>query len=140
MRALVAAVALGALMVAGCGGGDENPTGRVGPSAANLEIVVRSGGPGSPARRSTIQCAGLGPGSAGSPECERLGGLTAADLEPTPAATACAEVFGGPAVASVRGAIQGQRVSARFSLRDACEIKRWRRNRVLLGEPPLRRS
>ena len=41
-------------------------------------------------------------------------------------------------MASVRGTIQGERVGARFSLRDACEIRRWRRNRALLGEPPLR--
>jgi hypothetical protein len=139
MRALAAAAALGALAAAGCGGDDQGATGRAGPSAANLEVVVRAGGPGTPARRSTIQCAGLGPGSAGSPACERLGGLTAAALAPTPATTACAEVFGGPAVASVNGTIQGRRVSARFSLRDACEIKRWRRNRALLGKPPLER-
>ena len=137
MRSFLTAVALGVL-AAGCGGEDEGATGRAGPAAANLEVVVRPEGPGSPARRSRIECARLGPGSAGTPECERLGGLTAADLAPTPPTTACAEIFGGAAVASVRGTIQGQRVSARFSLRDACEIRRWRRNRVLLGEPPLR--
>jgi hypothetical protein len=136
MRLLVAAAALGAVAAAGCGG-DQDATGRAGPAAASLEVVVLPEGRGTPPRRSTIKCARLGPGSAGSPECDRLGGLTAADLAPTPATTACAELFGGPAVASVRGTIEGRRVSARFSLRDACEIKRWRRNRALLGEPPL---
>ena len=136
MRILLAAATLGALAAAGCGDDDGGGTGRVGPAAANLEVVVRPGGPGTPARRTAIECAGLGPGSAGDPVCERLGGLTASDLEPTPATTACAARFGGPAVATVRGTIEGRRVNARFSLRDSCEIARWRRNSELLGGPP----
>jgi hypothetical protein len=136
MRNLIAAAAFGALVAAGCGGDDADSTGRVGAAAANLSVVVRPDGPGTPARRVSIECARLGPGSAGSPECEQLGGLTASDLEPTPATTACAARFGGRAVATVRGTIEGRRVNARFSLRDACEIERWRRNRALLGAPP----
>ena len=137
MKILFAAAALSALAAAGCGG-DKEATGRTGPAAARLEVTVREKGPGTPARRSTIECARLGPGSAGSPECERLGGLTASDLAPVPRTTACAEIFGGPAVATVRGTIAGRRIDARFSLSDSCEIERWRRNRTLLGPPPRR--
>jgi hypothetical protein len=32
----------------------------------------------------------------------------------------------------------GVDVHARFSLTDSCEIERWRRNSVLLGDPPRR--
>ena len=62
--------------------------------------------------------------------------LTKADLAPVPDGMACAEIYGGPAVASVTGTLRGESVRARFNLVDACQIERWRRNRALLGAPP----
>jgi hypothetical protein len=49
---------------------------------------------------------------------------------------ACAQVYGGPAVATVDGTVGGESASARFRLTDACEIRRWPRNRALLGPSP----
>jgi hypothetical protein len=136
MRILFAAAALAALAAASCGGeGDAT-----GNQAADLKVVVRPDGPAGAARRATIACDRLGPGSPGSPVCDELGGLSRRDLAPVPRDVACAEVYGGPAVASVRGTLHGKRVSARFSLSDACEVRRWGRNSALLGEPPLRRG
>ena len=101
--------------------------------------MVRPDGPGGPALRNTIQCARFGPGAPGSPECSRLEGLDgAARSLPRAPATACAAIFGGPAVATVRGAVLGRDVDARFTLADSCEIERWQRNSVLLGDPPRR--
>ena len=97
------------------------PTGRAGPQITN-----------------EIRCARFGPGSPGSPECEELEGFTAQDLAPTKPGTACAAIFGGPATATVRGAVLGIHVDARFSLENSCEIERWRRNSVILGPPPRR--
>jgi hypothetical protein len=53
-----------------------------------------------------------------------------------PATTACTQVYGGDATARVTGRLHGKRVAARFELTDGCEIERWDRNRVLLGDPP----
>ena len=136
MRFIAALALLAAVSAdAGCGG-DKDVIGRYGPQAASLTIVVRPEGPGGPAERNTIGCGRFGPGAPGSPECSRLEGFDASALAPTPPATACAAIFGGPAVATVRGAVMGQDVNARFTLADSCEIERWRRNSVLLGDPP----
>jgi hypothetical protein len=123
-----------ALAAAGCGGGEDRAAG--GPErGAALTVTVRPEGPRAPARRVEVRCEELG-GQASTARCRRLGGLTRADLAPVPDSVACAQVYGGPAVARVSGSLRGERVSARFSLRDACEIERWRRNRALLGDPP----
>jgi hypothetical protein len=119
-----------ALAAAGCGDGDDESG-----AAARLDVVVRPGGAGTDARRVEIDCDVLGPG-ASTPICRRLGGLTRADLAPVPEDMACAQIYGGPAVATVNGTLDGESVNARFDLGDACEIKRWRRNRELLGPVP----
>ena len=137
MRAIAAAILLGVVAIAGCGGA-KDVIGRYGPQAASLDVVVRPDGPGGPEVSNNIRCARFGPGALGSPECSELEGFTAEDLAPTKAGTACAAVFGGPATATVRGAVLGIRVAARFTLQNSCEIERWRRNSALLGPPPRR--
>jgi hypothetical protein len=137
MRRIAALVVLVVLASAGCGG-DQEVLGRYGPQAANLDIVVRPEGPGGPELRNTIQCARFGPGAPGSPECSELEGFTTRALAPTEPDTACAAVFGGPATATVRGAVLGRQVDARFTLANSCEIERWQRNSALLGDPPRR--
>jgi hypothetical protein len=137
MRAIAAAILLGVVAIVGCGGA-KDVIGRYGPQAASLDVVVRPDGPGGPEVSNNIRCARFGPGAPGSPECGELEGFTAEDLAPTKAGTACAAVFGGPAMATVRGAVLGIRVDTRFSLENSCEIERWRRNSVILGPPPRR--
>jgi hypothetical protein len=120
-----------ALAAAGCGDGDDEPAG----ASARLEVVVRPDGAGMEARRVKIDCDVLG-ADASSAICRRLGELTRADLAPVPEDMACAQVYGGPAVATVKGTLDGEPVEARFDLSDSCEIERWRRNRDLLGPAP----
>jgi hypothetical protein len=123
-----------ALAAAGCGGGDDEPEREPG-AATRLAVVVRPAGEGTRPRRVLVECEALGAG-ASSAACRRLGGLTGADLEPVPGDTACAQVYGGPAVATVTGTLRGEAVTARFDLTDSCQIERWRRNRALLGPLP----
>jgi hypothetical protein len=52
-----------------------------------------------------------------------------------PPETACTQIYGGPASARVTGELLGKRVDARFERTDGCQIERWERNRVLLGDP-----
>jgi hypothetical protein len=137
MRSITALIVLGVLAGAGCGG-DKDVIGRYGPQAASLDVVVRPDGPGGPAITNEIRCGRFGPGAPGSSECSELEGFSASDLAPTPADQACAAIFGGPATATVRGAVLGKRVAARFTLENSCEIERWRRNSAILGPPPRR--
>jgi hypothetical protein len=122
-------------LLAGCGGGDddsdESPER---PLAADLTVVVRKN-PDDVGRRRTIRCTELGP-KAPEPACRRLAGLSSDQLAPVPADTACTQIYGGPSVASVKGTLRGERVDASFELINGCEIERWDRNRVLLGDLP----
>jgi hypothetical protein len=132
----IGAVCALALLAAGCGGGDDKADPSA-PRAADLTVTVQPTGPDGPARRRRIQCERLGP-KAGERACKSLAGLTAEQLKPVPAGTACTQIYGGPAVARVRGELLGKPVDARFKLINGCEIERWDRNRVLLGDTPAR--
>ncbi|MBD0347602.1 MAG: hypothetical protein ICV59_00495 [Thermoleophilia bacterium] len=62
--------------------------------------------------------------------CRRLKALRQ-PFAPVRAGVACTEVYGGPAVAEVRGRHLGRRVWARFTRTDGCQIARWNRLRFL---------
>ncbi len=131
-------LALACCALAACGDdGDEQ--GRATPRAlaAQLRVTVRPDGPSKPARTRRISCRRLGP-RAGSDVCRRLDTAAVKGMAPVPGNVACAELYGGPAVASVRGTLLGERVRVAFDLTNSCEIDRWRRNALLLGMPPAR--
>jgi hypothetical protein len=118
-----------------CGGsGDALAPGAGNRLAADLRVGVRPEGPSGPERVRRVECATLGE-DAIDPRCRVLGELEPRDLDPVPARTACAQVYGGPGTARVTGRLRGVRVSAEFDLTDGCEIARWRRNAALLGAP-----
>jgi hypothetical protein len=133
VRSRTLVVALAGLLVS-CGGSDDALAPEAGRLAANLRVTVEPEGPGGPERIRRIECGVLGEESI-DPRCRLLGGLESRDLEPVPRGTACAQIYGGPATARVRGELRGARVSAEFDLTDGCEIARWRRNAPLLGAP-----
>jgi hypothetical protein len=116
--------ALAIAAAAGCGGGDDEGSAKS-DEGADLRVTVYPQGPGGPARERRVSCDSSG-------ECA----VRADDLAPVPSDTACAQIYGGPATATVTGTLEGERVSARFKLTDSCEIERWRRNAELLGRPP----
>ena len=128
MRAVVAS-GLCLLLVA-CGSGDDATPEASAPAGAGLTVTVRAQGEDGPRETRRVECERLG---AGSPECRRLGGLTASRLAPVPSGTACAQLYGGPATARVRGTLRGRDVEADFSRVNGCEIERWERNVALLG-------
>jgi hypothetical protein len=122
-------------LVAGCGGGDDADDAPQDPAlVADLTVTVRKN-PDDPGRKTTIRCEQLGP-KASDKACRSLAGLTREQLAPIPAETACTQIYGGPSTARVQGELHGKPVHARFELINGCEIERWDRNRVLLGDPP----
>ncbi len=54
----------------------------------------------------------------------------------TPPDTACAAVYGGPAVAEVEGLFKGETVNATFTRTDGCEIARWDKHAFLFPVKP----
>jgi hypothetical protein len=66
--------------------------------------------------------------------CTAAANLSAADLAPTPADTACTQIYGGPETASIKGTLNGEPVDATFSRTNGCEIKRWETVAPLLDE------
>jgi hypothetical protein len=120
-------------VAAGCGGDDEDKP--AASLAADLTVTVNPSGPDGPSNKRHIRCERLGP-QAGTAACQRLAGLTAAQLKPVPANVACTQIYGGDATARVRGELLGKPVDARFELTNGCEIERWDRNRVLLDDAP----
>ena len=46
---------------------------------------------------------------------------------PTPAGTACTQIYGGPETARVTGTFRGRKIWALFTRRDGCAIARWNR-------------
>ena len=58
--------------------------------------------------------------------CRRLAAL-AAPFAPVPANGVCAQVYGGPQVAIVRGTFRGRRLWVTFKRTDSCQTARWSR-------------
>jgi hypothetical protein len=52
-------------------------------------------------------------------------------FRPVPSGTICTGIYGGPAVALVRGAFRGRQLRTWFRRTDGCQIARWNRVRVL---------
>jgi hypothetical protein len=130
------ALALACCGLAACGDdGDEQAKTTPPARAAQLRVTVRPEGPGKPARTRQISCQRLGP-DASADICQRLDTAAVKGMAPVPGNVACAELYGGPAVASVSGTLLGERVRVSFDLTNSCEIDRWRRNALLLGLPP----
>jgi hypothetical protein len=83
---------------------------------------------GRPAQRTrwTVSCdptGGTHPRRAAA--CRELARVGWAAFRPVPAATACAQIYGGPQVAIVSGRVGGRRVWARLTRADGCQIARW---------------
>jgi len=112
--------ACGLLLAAGGCGGDDSSADK---GSTDLVVTVWPQGADGPARRHRVAC----------PGDQACAGLSAARLRPVPANVACTEIYGGPAVARVRGTIDGKPVDARLERTNGCEIARWQRNATLLA-------
>jgi hypothetical protein len=122
---LLAPACLVALAIlAGCGEDDqERPASP--PQEAVADLVVRVDPDGregrQPAQETDVRCAD----AEDSPACRVAAALTAKDFAPVPDNVACTLQYGGPNTARVTGTLHGERVDARFSRTDGCEITRW---------------
>jgi Subtilisin inhibitor-like len=97
-------------------------------AATSLHITVwPNGREHSPKRTYTLTCAPVGgtlPHSQSA--CARLAMLRS-PFAPTPAQTACTQIYGGPQEAFVSGRFRGRLIHSSFNRRNGCEIDRWNR-------------
>jgi hypothetical protein len=59
--------------------------------------------------------------------CRRLATVGAKLFAAVPRDATCTQIYGGPQVARVIGTVDGERVWAKFSRRNGCQIARWDR-------------
>jgi hypothetical protein len=97
-------------------------------AATSLHITVwPNGREHSPKRTYTLTCAPVGgtlPHRRAA--CAKLA-VVRAPFAPTPAQTACTQIYGGPQEAFVSGRFRGHVIRSSFSRRNGCEIDRWNR-------------
>jgi hypothetical protein len=131
MRRVVVVSVLCVLL--GCGAEDEErPAAPRAGALADLRISVdRDGDRGpQPARETVVRCVT----PAETPACDAALALRPEHFAPPPDNVACTLQYGGPDTARVTGTLRGERVDARFSRTDGCEINRWERVRKLLEQ------
>ena len=117
MRTLAVLIA-GLALLAGCGEDDGATPPAAQPAFAELTVEVDADGSGGEAPTSAeVRCE-----TADDPLCA---GLTSESFAPTPRGTACTQQFGGPETATVTGTFDGERIDARFTRNNGCEIARW---------------
>jgi hypothetical protein len=118
--------------LAGCGGGDGTPS----RSATELEIAVWPSGRSGDKHEATLRCSPAG-GSLNDPDevCRRLESMERPFVRPS-GEIVCTEIYGGPAVAEVRGTFRDTEVDATFARTDGCEIALWDRHQFLFPVQP----
>ena len=122
MRPVFCVAAL-ALVASGCGA--TSGDGGTPSTPDELTVTLRPTGADGPTHSWTLRCdppAGDHPDPAAA--CAALAELEA-PFAPIPEGTACTEIYGGPATASVTGTYRGAAVDATFGRANGCEIDRW---------------
>ena len=128
---LVTALAL----LAGCGGSDSTPDQR----ATDLDIVVWPSGRSGDKDEATLQCSPPAGSLANAAEaCRRLERMDRPFMRPA-GDVVCTEIYGGPAVAEIRGTFDGNQVDTTFARTDGCEIALWDRHQFLFPVEPAGR-
>ena len=125
-------MALAALaLLAGCGG-DGTPD----EPATELQITLWANGRSGDKDEATLRCAPAG-GSLARPEeaCRRLERMDRPFTRPSDEVV-CTEIYGGPAIAEIRGTFEGAQVNATFARTDGCEIALWDRHQFLFPVKP----
>lgn len=122
-----------AVVACGCGGDGGGDGGADGSRpATDLEISFWPSGMNGASRNRTLQCrppGGTLPNADAA--CTRLEELGDEAFRPVPKEIACAQIFGGPQVAEVRGTFEGRPVAAVFNRTNGCEMERWTRHEFL---------
>jgi hypothetical protein len=119
-------------LLAGCGSDDGMPD----QPATELEIAVWPKGRSGDKDEATLRCSPAG-GTLRDPAkaCAQLERMERPFVRPDDQAV-CTEIYGGPAVAEIRGTFDGAQVDTTFARTDGCEIAFWDRHQFLFPVHP----
>ncbi|HEU4943206.1 MAG TPA: SSI family serine proteinase inhibitor [Gaiellaceae bacterium] len=131
MKWHAASLVLAVAILAGCGG-----NGAPDQPATALEITVWPKGRSGDKDEAELRCSPSG-GTLPDPEdaCRRLDRMERPFVRPA-GQVVCTEIYGGPAVAEIRGMFDGSEVDVTFSRTDGCEIALWDRHQFLFPVQP----
>jgi hypothetical protein len=118
----------------GTSGGTGNTSGDPQPGPADLTIVVGDGSGHTTTWHLTCEPAG-GDHPTPAKACAALAEHGRTALPPVPTDRMCTEIFGGPQTARITGTWRGERVDAKLSRGNGCEIARWQALIGLLPSP-----
>jgi hypothetical protein len=135
---LLLALAVLPLLIAGCGGGDQEtvtPQGEPTQTGATVttDLTITSDDGNGKAETWTLTCdpaGGTHPDPAAACAALEAKGKTA--MPPVPADAMCTQQFGGPQTAKITGTWKGEPVDASFARTNGCEISRWEALKGLL--------
>ena len=130
MRSVVAA-SLVLVAAAALAASPAEPTRAAGETRLIILAWPKGQGKDADVRAWTLRCSPAGGTLPRAARACRLLLAQRAPFRPVPTDVACAEIWGGPAVARVDGRLRGRRVKARFKRTDSCHIDRWDRVRFL---------
>ena len=114
-----------------------------GASAGAVNLRIRADtGPGTTARHATLTCDAKGPRATGflrhrdaDRMCRRAYAIERFLGRAPRRDRACAEVYGGPSRATVKGNVRGTAVDRDFERTDGCGIADWDHAKLLLPRP-----
>lgn len=118
------AVATLCVVVSGCGDAEEPTSGDAfAEGDAALTVTLDPDGPDGPEPPDTeeVSCEEVSEDAV----CVAIRDLEASDFDPVPADQACTELFGGPDVAAIEGALDGEDVDVELTRANGCEIERF---------------
>jgi len=133
----IVGIALAAALALGCGGDDDDGGSYGEPRAPSpggdtaLTVTLDPDGTGSSTATAEVRCDGAGepPGA-----CEALAELPDDAADPVPQGVACTQIYGGPDVVTIEGALLGEEVDAVLTREDGCAIERFERFLPVLEE------
>lgn len=119
-------------LLAGCGGAGGTPD----VPTTQLDIVVWPSGRSGDKSEATLRCKPAG-GTLANPEeaCRELERMDQPFVGPS-GEVVCTEIYGGPAVAEVRGTFNNAQVDMTFARTDGCQIAVWKRHQFLFPVQP----
>lgn len=135
-RLTIGAFLATSVAVTGCGAGTAESSDRPQVEDTGTRLLVQvhpNGRAKKPTERSLIDCDGT---HRGTVTCQRLARVPRKAFKSVPRRRVCTQIYGGPAVAIVRGELRGRRIATSFSRKNGCEISRWDRLDWLLGDAP----
>ncbi|XRQ09506.1 SSI family serine proteinase inhibitor [Actinomadura welshii] len=103
--------------------------------AESLTIEVKPSAE-APAKSWTLTCEPPGGDHPKAAEACAALAKTEDPFKPVPEDQMCTKIYGGPAVAAVKGTWNGKQIDTTFTRKDGCQLHRWKEVAPLFGEVP----